>query len=257
MAAQKNVAIITGGASGMGLAVAEALTKRGNWDLHLFDMNEKSGDEAARNLGATFHRVNVTDYTSLSEAFKKVFLVNRRLDFVYANAGIMERADFYQTHDTGDEPPPPLNTIVLDINTNAVVQTSYLAQHYFRQTPNDGTAPRSLIITASCGGLYACPASPIYGASKFAALGWTRNIAGLMWKNDGELRPGTFESPLIPLICGVCRHTSQCKHHLPVSYVLRRLNFLLHRPSAQVLSARICYRPTPGRSSHRITSPPF
>jgi NAD(P)-dependent dehydrogenase (short-subunit alcohol dehydrogenase family) len=186
MASSKHVAIITGGASGMGLAVAEALGKHGNWNLHLFDMNEKSGDEAASRLGATFHKVDVTDYTSLSQAFKEAFLANRRIDFVFANAGIMERSNFYKAHNTGDEPPPPMTTIVLDINTNAVVQTSYLAQHYFRQTPHDGTSPRSLVITASCGGLYAVPASPVYGASKFAALGWTRNIAGPMWKNDGE-----------------------------------------------------------------------
>ena len=35
----------------MGLAVAEALAKRGNWQLHLLDLNEKRGNEAASNLG--------------------------------------------------------------------------------------------------------------------------------------------------------------------------------------------------------------
>jgi len=184
MADSKLTAIITGGGSGMGLAVAEALTQRGNWSIHLLDMNAESGNNAANKLEATFHQVNVADYSSLAGAFKKIFQANRRIDFVYANAGIMERGDFFEVHDTGDEPPPPFSTLVVDINTTAVIQTSYLAQHYFRQTPNDGTGPRSLVITASCGGLYAVPASPVYGSSKFAALGWTRNIASSMWEKD-------------------------------------------------------------------------
>jgi hypothetical protein len=43
----------------MGYAVAEALTSRGNWDIHIFDMNLERGKPAADELGATFHEVNV------------------------------------------------------------------------------------------------------------------------------------------------------------------------------------------------------
>ncbi|KAK5174381.1 uncharacterized protein LTR77_001461 [Saxophila tyrrhenica] len=201
MASTSLTAIITGGASGMGLAVAEALSKRGNWNVHLFDMNVESGNKAAEQLGAAFHQVNVTEYSSLAGAFKDVFKTTRRLDFVHANAGIMERGDFYKAYDTGDEPPPPFSPIVIDINTTAVINTSYLAQHYFRQTSNDGRGPRSLVVTASCGGLYAVPASPVYGSSKFAALGWTRNIAGPMWENDGvrvnAICPGAVRTNLL------------------------------------------------------------
>ena len=148
-------------------------------------MNANNGNEAAKKLGATYHQVNVTDYAALSATFRDIFRLNKRLDFIYANAGVMERDNFYKRHETGDEPPPAPNVLPMDINANAVINTSYLAQHYFRQTPGDGTGPRSLIITASCGGLYACPASPIYSTSKFAALGLTRNIATPFWNNDG------------------------------------------------------------------------
>ena len=183
MASTQKVAIITGGASGMGYAVSQALTSRGDWDVHIFDMNQDSGHKAATELGATFHQVNVTDYDSLAGAFKTVFDKGHRLDFVHANAGIIERGNFYE--DTGDEPPAALPSIVMDINVMAVIHTSQLAQHYFRRTPKDGLGPRSLVITASCGGFYAVPASPVYGASKHAMIGWTRSIAGRLWRNDG------------------------------------------------------------------------
>lgn len=168
----------------MGHAVSKALTGKGDWDVHIFDM-ARTGNEVAKTLGATYHQIDVTDYSSLGGAFKSVFKTSRRLDFVHANAGIIERGNFYKVHDTGDEPPPPLPSIVVDIDLMSVVHTSYLAQHYFRQTPSDGVGPRSLIVTASCGGFYACPLSPVYGAAKHGTVGWTRSIANRLWREDG------------------------------------------------------------------------
>ena len=97
----------------------------------------------------------------------------------------MEKGNFYAVHETADEPPPPLPSIVVDIDVMSVIHTSYLAQHYFRQTPNDGLGPRALVITASCGGFYKVPASPVYAAAKHAMIGWTRSIAGRLWRDDG------------------------------------------------------------------------
>jgi NAD(P)-dependent dehydrogenase (short-subunit alcohol dehydrogenase family) len=152
-------AFITGGASGMGLAVAEALSKRGDWDLHLVDMNVEGGKKAASSLpNAHFHKTNVTSYESLSSAFEAAFTTSGRIDFVYANAGIVERDNFYEVYDLEKTPPEP-NQLSIDINYKAVVNTCYLALHYFRKTKDKGIDPMdgkgaALIMTASCGGLY-------------------------------------------------------------------------------------------------------
>lgn len=179
------VAIITGGASGMGFAVSQALMSSGGWNVNILDMNSETGNVVAKKIGATFHQVNVTDYDSLATAFKNIFKAHKRLDFVHANAGIIERGNFYQVHDTGDEPPPPLGSLVVDIDLISVINTSYLAQHYFRQTPKDGLGPRSLIVTASCGGFYRVPRSPVYCSAKFGTVGWVRSISDTLWKEDG------------------------------------------------------------------------
>ena len=152
-------------ASGMGLAVAEALKARGDWDLHLLDLNDQAGKKVAADLSATFHKVNVTDYASLAATFDKVHKANGRLDFVFANAGIVERFSFYDKHDT-DGPPPPLNQLSIDINLKAVVDTTYLAQHYFRKSSAKGD--KVLVMTSSCGGLYPSPFCPMYSAAKHA-----------------------------------------------------------------------------------------
>jgi NAD(P)-dependent dehydrogenase (short-subunit alcohol dehydrogenase family) len=90
----KKVAFITGGASGMGFAVAEALAARTNeeWDLHLVDLNADNLKKATASLkNAHSHQTNVTDYASLTSAFESAWSKSGRLDFVFANAGIVER----------------------------------------------------------------------------------------------------------------------------------------------------------------------
>lgn len=167
----REVSIITGGASVIGLTVAEALVARNDdRELYLLDMNAESGEKAAQRLLAAFHKVNVCEYQALGEVFKTVFKIHSRVDFVYANAGVVERDNYYVVHDTGEEPPPPPDVLLIEVNATSVITTCYLAQHYFRQSPSYGSGPRSIVITASCGGLYAVPASSIYRAS--AWLRW-------------------------------------------------------------------------------------
>ena len=90
----KKVALITGGASGMGLAVAEALAARTHeeWDLHLVDLSADNLTKATSLLKNTYaHQANVADYASLVAAFESAWSKSGRLDFVFANAGIAEK----------------------------------------------------------------------------------------------------------------------------------------------------------------------
>lgn len=150
----KKTGIITGGASGMGLETAKRLAARGDWNLHLVDLNPSAGKTALEAIPtATFHQVNVTSYESLSRAFQAVFEKDGRLDFVFANAGIVERTSFYEPAQTkGTEPPPEPNLATLDVNMNAVVTTAYLAMHYMRLSPHKGKGA-AIVMTASVGGL--------------------------------------------------------------------------------------------------------
>ena len=148
----------------MGLAVAKALSERGAWHLHLLDLNDERGKQAAKDVPkSTFHKVNISDYEAFATVFQKVFDTEGRLDFVFANAGIVERFNFYDAHPDGKPPPAPDQTVI-DINLKAVINTSWLAQHYFRQSTQSEN--KNLVMTASVGGLYRCQVSPSYCAAK-------------------------------------------------------------------------------------------
>ena len=64
------VAIVTGGASGLGEATARALAARGA-KVALFDMNEERAGEVAGEIGAVACTVDVTDEASLNAGFAK------------------------------------------------------------------------------------------------------------------------------------------------------------------------------------------
>ncbi|KAI9041109.1 NAD(P)-binding protein [Aspergillus affinis] len=172
------VAVITGGASGMGLAVASALAQRGDWKIHLLDISEERGSQAAKELPNTFfHQADISNYGTLARTFDSIFSSSgNRLDFVFANAGVIERTNFYETSTgpSGGVAEPDLRTI--QVNLNGVIYTTVLAAHYFRLSPHGGKGT-SLVMTSSCGGLYPSHYSPIYTASKHGVLGFMRSVA--------------------------------------------------------------------------------
>ena len=142
----------------MGLEVASALSKRGGWHLHLLDLTTERGKQATQDVSnSKYHEVNITDYDAFASIFQRVFDQEGRLDFVFANAGIVERFNFYDSHTTGRPPPPPDQTVI-DINLKAVINTAWLAQHYFRQSTESDN--KNLVMTASVGGLYRTQTSP-------------------------------------------------------------------------------------------------
>lgn len=185
-------------ASGFGLEVATALVKRGGWKIHLFDRNEEAGKAACSSLGnaATFHKVDVIIWRELSETFQDVFTKEGRLDFVFANAGIMEKSKFYDQHPAG-QIPPELDWTTVEVDMKAVYTTSYLALHYFRQSP---ATDKSLVMTASAAGLYPGKLIPTYGGSKHAVVGFMRCIASELFREGircNAICPGAFKTGLL------------------------------------------------------------
>ncbi|KAI5925360.1 hypothetical protein F4810DRAFT_75735 [Camillea tinctor] len=194
------VAIISGGASGIGLALAESLARK-DWVVHIFDLDKEKGEAATNQIPATvFHQVDVNSWQSLSSAFENVFRKEKRLDFVFANAGIMEKGGFYDRHDTNLPPPPPEESCI-DINLKGIVKTAYLAQHYFRGNTDSTAKDRVLVMTSSVAGIYPQDITPLYAATKAGILNFMRSVAGPFFNNDGirtyAICPGSVRTNLL------------------------------------------------------------
>ena len=63
-------AVVTGGASGLGKASAQALADLG-LTVTIFDVNDEAGEAHAKAIGATFARVDITDEQSVANGFEK------------------------------------------------------------------------------------------------------------------------------------------------------------------------------------------
>lgn len=132
----------------------------------------------------------------------------RGIDFIFANAGVAEHANFFAAEEE-EGGPRGMDTLV-DVNLKGVINTAYLALHYMCCKPasiangdegEDRDRDKSLLITASCGGLYPSYYSPIYTATKHAVLGFMRSIAPYFYHRAGirvnAICPGVVKTNLL------------------------------------------------------------
>ncbi|CAH0030496.1 unnamed protein product [Clonostachys rhizophaga] len=151
-----------------------------NWVVSIVDSNEIAGQEAAAKVKANFYRADIQDWASLSTAFNQTVHNHGWINFVFANAGVTDPRIFYDSHSS--TPPPEPDFSLLDINLQGTVNTSYLAQHYFRMIrqalqQDVGDFDPSLVFTSSIAALAAIPEVPIYSAAKSGIVAFAHAIA--------------------------------------------------------------------------------
>jgi len=90
MRLKDKVALVTGGAAGIGKATAERFLEEGAL-VYFCDINPEAGEATAKDLGAraVFSQVDVTDKASVSNWIQDVLAKNGRIDILVNNAGIL------------------------------------------------------------------------------------------------------------------------------------------------------------------------
>ena len=150
----KPVALVKGGASGIGLALTKHLLTNG-YRVVMADINAERGAELSSELGpdTLFHRTDVSAYSDQVALFKHAFTWGgERLDFFAANAGIADQQNMYQSNEDLDENGDiqPLNLKAIEVDLEAVIQGIWLFKHYARRNAKPGG---KVVITASMAGL--------------------------------------------------------------------------------------------------------
>ena len=156
---QNKVALITGGASGLGAGVARRFIEEGATTV-ISDVNP-DGRGVAGELGATFFSQDVRSEQSWEDVIAAVVAQHGRLDVLVNNAGI------FASHPV-DETPLEDWQRVLDVNLTGVFLG---CKHGVREMKNDsGKTAGSIINLSSVVGLRGQLGGSAYSASKGLSL---------------------------------------------------------------------------------------
>jgi 5'-hydroxyaverantin dehydrogenase len=191
-------ALITGGASGLGLATTQSFAAAGAY-VTIADVQEV-GMKIAQELTnqgyhVTYTHCDVTSWESQIKAFKTaiMFAPENTLDVVAMFAGTAEDrgnvVDHVQTQEVSlDKDPTRPSIKPLDTNLTGVYYSTYLALNYFRLKPksqdqvsqtNDvskSLPSKSLIFVSSLAGYIDYPGHSLYNAGKFGVRGLFRSV---------------------------------------------------------------------------------
>lgn len=165
--------LVTGAASGLGLAACELWRERNpEGALYLLDMNENMLQSAAEKLQGEVHCfvVNVRDSEKVGRAFSEIASLTTSLDGLVNCAGIALPADTATVKDEEWES-------VIDIHLNGALRVSRAAYPFLK----GGGAIVNLGSVASVLGL---PRRASYNAAKHAIVGLTKSLA-VEWANQG------------------------------------------------------------------------
>jgi len=167
------VAIVTGGAGGIGLEAAKALKECGA-RVVIVDIVQKKGEEAAKSLGVEFIQADVTDSARVREIAGRVKSAYGRIDIAFNNAGVCVNVP---SENATDEEW----LRVININLNAVF---YCCREFGKVMLAQGKG--SIINTASMSGMISNWPQPqsAYNASKAAVIMLTKSLAG-EWAKRG------------------------------------------------------------------------
>ncbi|HUI02683.1 MAG TPA: SDR family oxidoreductase [Acidimicrobiales bacterium] len=181
------IALITGGASGIGLASARLLAGAGARVL-VVDANGDGARRAADALGGAGLRADVSQVPEWDRIIEAARALGG-LDIAYLNAGVT----------TGEEDITKLTDEqyrrILGVNVDGIVfGTRAVVPEMARRGGG------SVVATSSLAGIVAFPGDPIYTLTKHAVVGFVRSVAARLAEYHVTINaicPGLVDTPLI------------------------------------------------------------
>lgn len=190
---QSKVAVVTGGAHGIGAAACRRLAEEGA-RVAVTDLDDAAGEELAAAIRAdggtaVYHRLDVTDEQAVAQVFSSVREQWGSLDVLVNNAGI-----------AGVNASPEETTAedwrkVLDVNVMGVFHCTKHAVGAMREAGGG-----SIVNLSSIYGIIGAPDIPPYHASKGAVREMTKTDAMFFAGNGirvNSVHPGFIWTPLV------------------------------------------------------------
>jgi NAD(P)-dependent dehydrogenase (short-subunit alcohol dehydrogenase family) len=192
------VALVTGGASGLGTAMATVLVECGA-HVVVADLNQERLDRVHQDLAASgsveAERVDVTDETAVDVLVDGIVARHGRIDTVFANAGIAGGAAPGHPGGLLDTFDMPDWVALFQVNLYGVIYTMRAAARHMK-----GQRSGSIVVTASTAGLRADPLVPYsYVVAKAGVVNLTRQAALDLarWRiRVNAIAPGPFRTAI-------------------------------------------------------------
>jgi 15-hydroxyprostaglandin dehydrogenase (NAD) len=190
------VAVITGGGSGIGRAMALALAREGARAIAIGDIDVQGGEETVRLIEEAgsrglFLRTDVTDAAQMEALLDQTIAQFSRLDILCNNAGIGEPGDLF-----AEDADFAGFARLVAINLTAVILGTRLGVLKMNHIGRGGV----IVNTASMGGLRPMPTSPVYAATKAGVVHFCRSLRHLHEEMNirvNAICPSFVDTPLV------------------------------------------------------------
>ena len=176
--------LITGGASGIGKIMGRMVLEKGAKSLIIWDVNQQSmqtvADEFAPLARVHIYKVDITDSQLVAQTYQQVKQDCGSVDILINCAGIV------RGNKTFDQQTEQDIRLTFEVNTIApMIITKEILPDMLRR--NCG----HICNIASAGGMLGNPKMSVYGASKWAMIGWSESMRIELQQQKSNVRVTT------------------------------------------------------------------